>query len=195
MSSSATPASRVSAIARSIVDRSLYTGISTVTSGAASVTGRVLPSPVQMSFAKGLRPSVPIACGLLAAALSIGAMIPSLRPMGWSLTALPRVDSASGMGAAARARDPGFRTVDAGAYDGQFYWGIAVDPIATGNVHQSFDDPPYRYGHPLYGWLGWVLSAGQARAAPAALAVVGVISMVAAALAAGALAVRGGRLG
>ena len=29
-------------------------------------------------------------------------------------------------------------------------------------VDWSFDTASYRYGHPLLGWLGWVLSAGQA---------------------------------
>ena len=121
---------------------------------------------------------VPVACGLLAAALTAATMAAVLRPQGWSLTALPRVDGATPMGADARARDPGFRTVHPGAYDGQFYWGIAVDPLAIGNVHQDFDSASYRYGHPLYGWLGWLFSAGQARAAPAALAAVGLLSML-----------------
>lgn len=129
----------------------------------------------------------PVACGVLAVALAAVAMSASLRPAGWSLTALPRVDAATPMGAAARARDPSFHTVHPGAYDGQFYWGIAVDPIATGDVHQSFDTAPYRYGHPLYGWLGWLFSAGHARAAPAALAVIGLVSMLFAGIAAALL--------
>jgi hypothetical protein len=97
------------------------------------------------------------------------------------------------MGAAAQALDPGFRTVHPGAYDGQFYWGVAVDPLANGSVHALFDKASYRYGHPLFGWLGWLFSAGVARAAPAALAAVGLASLVAAAAAAALLGlVRGG---
>ena len=115
------------------------------------------------------------------------ALIPALRPADWSLTALPRVASNTGMGAAALARDPHFHVVRTGDYDGQFYWGIAVDPIATGDVHQSFDTASYRYGHPLLGWLGWGLSAGQARAVPAALLAVGVLSLVLAAFGASLL--------
>jgi hypothetical protein len=114
-------------------------------------------------------------------------MVPSLRPAGWSLSVLPRVDTDTGMGTAARARDPGFRTVHPGAYDGQWYWGIAVDPIATGHVHQSFDDPPYRYGHPLLGWLGWLGSAGQAEAVPAVLAAVNLLAIALAGFVAGLL--------
>jgi hypothetical protein len=130
---------------------------------------------------------VPAACATIAVCAAIAALIPVLRPAGWSLTALPRVAAQTGMGAAARARDPEFHTVTTGPYDGQFYWGIAVDPIATGNVHQSFDTASYRYGHPLLGWLGWLLSAGQARAAPAALLIVGLASLALAALAASLL--------
>ncbi|HWX09317.1 MAG TPA: hypothetical protein VNY33_05010 [Gaiellaceae bacterium] len=130
---------------------------------------------------------IPAACATLALCAAVAALVPVLRPVGWNLTALPRVAANTGMGAAARARDPGFRTVTTGSYDGQFYWGIAVDPIATGDVHQSFDTASYRYGHPLLGWLGWLLSAGQARAAPAALLAVGLASLALAALAASLL--------
>jgi hypothetical protein len=138
---------------------------------------------------------VPAACGILALVAALLALIPALRPVGWDVTALPRVADNTGMGAAAQAKDPGFHTVHIGAYDGQFYWGIAVDPIATGDVHQSFDTASYRYGHPLLGWLGWLLSAGQARAASAALLGVGLVSLVVGAVAASLLGQAFGRRG
>jgi hypothetical protein len=122
-------------------------------------------------------------------------MLPTLRSAGWSLSALPRVDAKTKLGAAARALDPGFHTVHPGAYDGQFYWGVAVDPLALGRVHNAFDKASYRYGHPLYGWLGWLFSAGRARAAPAALAAVGLISLFVAAASAAALGLGRGRSG
>lgn len=138
---------------------------------------------------------VPAACGVLALVAALLALIPALRPVGWDLTALPRVADNTGMGAAAQAKDPGFHTVHIGAYDGQFYWGIAVDPLARGDVHQAFDTASYRYGHPLLGWLGWLFSAGQARAAPAALLGAGLVSLVAAAVAASLLGQALGRRG
>jgi len=139
--------------------------------------------------------AVPASCAVLAVVLTVVVMVPSLRPAGWSLTVLPRVDSNTAMGAAAKARDPGFRTVDMGGYDGQWYWGIAVDPIATGDVHQHFDTVAYRYGHPLYGWLGWLTSAGQPRAVPSALAALNLIAIAAAAFLAGMLGRAGGGRG
>jgi hypothetical protein len=136
-----------------------------------------------------------LACGTLAAFLSALAMLPTLRSSGWSLTALPHVDSRTKLGAAARAIEPGFRTIHPGAYDGQFYWAIAVDPLATGELHSDLDKPSYRYGHPLYGWLGWFLSGDRARAAPAALAAIGLGSMFAAATIASLLGLAGGGTG
>jgi hypothetical protein len=136
-----------------------------------------------------------LACGLLAVLVAGVAMIPMLRSADWSLGALARIDSKTQLGAAAHRLDPGLPTVHPGAYDGQFYWGVAVDPLATGDVHQAFDKPSYRYGHPLYGWLGWLVSAGRPRAVPAALAAVGLASLAAAAALAAALGLGRGRPG
>jgi hypothetical protein len=141
------------------------------------------------------RSTVPAACGLLAALLGAAAMIPSLRAAGWSVTALPRVDANTPMAQVARSVDPGFRLVHPGSYDGQFYWGIALDPLGTGTAHHAFDKTPYRYGHPLLGWLGWLASAGRGSAAAAALAALGLASLFAAGAAAAALGLARGRSG
>ena len=146
-----------------------------------SLTSRVLP--------------VPLASGALALVVATLAVVPSLRPAGWDVSALPRVGSSSALGAEARRIDPGFHTVQQGAYDGQFYWAIALDPLATGSIHRGVDAPSYRYGHPLYGWLGWLFSAGQGTAAAAALIAVGLASLAAAAAAAAWLGVRRGSSG
>lgn len=130
----------------------------------------------------------PFAYGVLAASLAFVAMIPSLRPAGWDVTALPRVGAGTPMAQKARSVDSSFRLVDQGSYDGQFYWGIAVDPVARGGIHDAFDTASYRYGHPLFGWLGWLASAGQAPAAAAALVVVGLLALFLAAAAAAQLA-------
>jgi hypothetical protein len=131
--------------------------------------------------------SIPLACGALALLLTVVSLVPLLRPQGWSLTALPRVSAPSTpMGERAKAIDPGFHTVT-NAYDGQFYWGIAIDPLARGYIHQRFDDASYRYGHPLLGWLGWLASGDTSRAVPAALLAICLASMFAAGWAASRL--------
>jgi hypothetical protein len=146
-----------------------------------SLTSRVLP--------------VPLASGALALVVASFALVPLLRPMGWDVTVLPRVGSVTPLGAAAKRIDPNFRTAHAGGYDGQFYWAIALDPVATGSIHRDIDNPSYRYGHPLYGWLGWLFSAGQGTAAAAALLAVGLASLTAAAAAAAWLGRRRGSAG
>jgi len=134
-----------------------------------------------------------LVCALLAVAVGWAAMVPPLRSADWNPRVLAHVDPNSPLYAAANALDPGFRDVHPPGYDGQFYWGIAVDPLALGSVHRYFDKPSYRYGHPLYGWLGWLLSAGSANAVPVALVFVGLASLAAAAaLAVGLAFARGG---
>jgi type IV secretory pathway TrbD component len=54
---------------------------------------------------------VPLAYGLLAAVLTVIAMLPSLRPAGRSLTVLPRVGAGSALAATEKRVDPGFRLV------------------------------------------------------------------------------------
>src|SRR5579872_3169757 len=122
-------------------------------------------------------------------------MVPSLCEAGWSFSALPRVDSQTTLGAAARALEPGFHTVHPGAYDGQFYWGMAIDPLASGALHSDFDKPSYRYGHPLYGWIAWLVSGDRASWVPAALAAIGIASMFSAAAVATCLGLRRGSPG
>ena len=134
-----------------------------------------------------------VTCGVVAVVVACLAVAPQLRSAGWSLSALPRVAATTDLGALARRVDPGFHTVRSGAYDGQFYWGVAVDPLATGPAHRVFDKASYRYGHPLYGWLAWAVSGGQAQAVPAALFLLGLASLFAAAALAAALGrARGG---
>jgi len=103
------------------------------------------------------------------------------------VTSLPRVATGTQLAAVAHGVDHGFATVPSAGYDGQFYWAIAVDPLARGRAHAAVDKPTYRYGHPLLGWLGWVLSAGRASAAAGALFAVGLLAFAAAAALAAAL--------
>jgi hypothetical protein len=49
--------------------------------------------------------------------------------------------------------------------------------------------PAYRFGHPGYGWLAWLLAAGRASAVPLTLLLIGLVSMFVAGTAASRLAV------
>jgi hypothetical protein len=123
----------------------------------------------------------------LALALAGVVAAATLRPDGWNVTSLPRVGSGTELAAVAHRVDHGFATVPSAGYDGQFYWAIAVDPLARGRAHAAVDKPTYRYGHPLFGWLGWLFSAGRASGAAGALLAVGLLAFAAAAALAAAL--------
>jgi hypothetical protein len=122
-------------------------------------------------------------------------MTPALAAQNWDAAALVRLDAHGALARAAERVVHGFRTSRSGAYDGQFYWAIAVDPLATGAVGRAVDKPSYRYGHPLYGWLAWLLSGGRARYAAGALAAIGIAAMAAAAVLASHIARMHGRTG
>jgi hypothetical protein len=147
------------------------------------------------SSTRGVVPAPALAAAL---ALTLGALaaVASLRPVGWNETALVQVGSGTALARIAERVDPGFHTVGSGGYDGQYYWAVALDPLATGDAHRAVDRPEYRYAHPLLGWLAWLGSAGRDRHAAAALLAFGLASLAAAAAASAVLARRvGGRPG
>jgi len=134
---------------------------------------------------------VPAACGLLAAALAGLAIFAAARPHNGNLSALVRMSAGppfAELAQAARQRDSTFVELPQNSYDGQFYWGVAVDPLATGSIHGDLDDPPYRYGHPLYSWLARAAAGGRVRALPESLVAVGLFAMLVAGAAASLLA-------
>ncbi|HJQ43662.1 MAG TPA: hypothetical protein VJ831_11300 [Jatrophihabitantaceae bacterium] len=85
-------------------------------------------------------------------------------------SALVKMASDEPMAALARAGDRRFTFVtDVQHYDGVYYYAMARDPFARATAHGLIDQAPYRYGHPLHGWLAGVLSLGRASAVPGAL--------------------------
>ena len=80
-----------------------------------------------------------------------------------------------------------------GHYDGAFFYAVTRDPLATGQAHKLLPEPSYYWGHPAYGWLTWLASAGgQPAAVPDALLAVGLLSIF---VAAGAASLLAGALG
>ena len=47
-------------------------------------------------------------------------------------------------------------------YDGQWFLGLAHDPLLGERLATIFDMPRYRAGRPLQAVAGWLLAAGQA---------------------------------
>ncbi len=82
------------------------------------------------------------------------------------------------MASLARQIDKGFNFVPPGShYDGVYYYAIALDPFARGKPHTLIDFAPYRYGHPLQGWLAALLSLGHHAMVPLALALLSLIGV------------------
>jgi hypothetical protein len=54
-------------------------------------------------------------------------------------------------------------------YDGQWYLGLAYDPLLREHLADGFDMPRYRARRPLLAMVGWLLAAGQTAAVPAGL--------------------------
>jgi len=86
-------------------------------------------------------------------------------------------------------RQPFSFVAGASHYDGVYYYAIARDPLVQGQAHELIDSASYRYGHPAYGWLAWILSGGgRPGAVPAALLAASLVGLCLAAAAASVLA-------
>ena len=114
----------------------------------------------------------------------------SLHFQAWDTTSLVRMHDNLPLAKLALHDDPTFRLRgNSGFYDGAYFYAIARDPIATGAAHDLLTEAPYYWGHPAYGWLAWLASAGgEPRAVPDALLLVGLLSILVAGAAAGVLA-------
>lgn len=95
---------------------------------------------------------------------------------------LLNVPDGDGLAQYIRSLDPDFRFVSThDAYDGRYFWTMAVDPFARGEAHDLIDLAAYRYGHPLYSWVAALLSFGHVKWLPVIFWVLSVVSMGAAA--------------
>jgi hypothetical protein len=133
---------------------------------------------------------IPLACAL-AALVSAGAgVVASLHWQGWDTSALVRMHDTLPVSKLALHDDPTFRLRHkSGFYDGAYFYAIARDPLATGQAHRLLGEAPYYWGHPGYGWLAWLASAGgRPRWVPDALLAVGLLSIFVAGAAASVLA-------
>jgi hypothetical protein len=62
-------------------------------------------------------------------------------------------------------------------YDGQWFLGLAYDPLLRGHLADRFDMPRYRARRPLLAMAGWLLAAGRPAAVPAALLAVELLAV------------------
>jgi hypothetical protein len=78
-------------------------------------------------------------------------------------------------------------------YDGQWFLGLAYDPLLRGHIADGFDMPRYRARRPLLAMAGWLLAAGRPAAVPVALLATGLLAVGAGCAATARLLVPAGR--
>jgi hypothetical protein len=133
---------------------------------------------------------IPVACAVAALASAGAGVVASLHWQAWDTSALVRMHNALPISKLALQDDPTFRLRHtSGFYDGAYFYAIARDPLATGQAHHLLGEAPYYWGHPAYGWLAWLASAGgRPGAVPDALLALGLLSILVAGAAASVLA-------
>jgi hypothetical protein len=82
---------------------------------------------------------------------------------------------------------------DGTGYDGQWFLGLAYDPLLRGHLADGFDMPRYRARRPLFAMAGWVLAAGRPAAIPVALLAVELLAVGLGCAAVGRVLARYGR--
>lgn len=121
--------------------------------------------------------AVGIACGAAAVAAGLTSMFAS-QDGSFSPSALVHISSTEPLARIASQSDTHFHFVSSVQhYDGAYYFAMARDPLLVGSAHKLIDQPAYRYGHPLHGWLAGLLSLGQAGNVPIALLLLSLIGL------------------
>lgn len=123
--------------------------------------------------------AVPIACGVVALAIAGIAVREAVAAKGGNITSLVGIMATEPLAPEVSRHDADF-VFSADHLDGAYFYAIAVDPLATGAAHDLVDVPAYRFGHPGYGWLAWLLAGGRASAVPNTLLLIGLVGMFAA---------------
>jgi hypothetical protein len=136
------------------------------------------------------RQLIPLACAVAALATAAVGVVASLDSDGWNTTGLVQMWDALPLAKLAVHDQPTFRLRGrSGHYDGAFFYAVARDPLAIDQAHTLVSEAPYYWGHPAYGWLAWLASAGGTpTAVPDALLAVGLLSIFIAGAAASLLA-------
>jgi hypothetical protein len=141
------------------------------------------------------QPSWRALAGVAAAGLLVGCVLLVLQfaRLGWEPTAPFVVGTSWGLDEELAARHLQVTITPGNGYDGQWFLGLAYDPLLGERLAASFDMPRYRAGRPLQAVAGWLLAGGQAEAIPVALLAVGPLAVALGCAATGRLVAAWGR--
>jgi hypothetical protein len=120
---------------------------------------------------------IALLCALIAMALS-GVTAAFVMDAGDGTSSLVHMSQTDPISSLARRADPDFGFVPTTShYDGTYFYAVGRDPFARGDEHNLIDRGAYRYGHPFYGQLAGLFSAGNPSALPLCLLLVSVVAM------------------
>ena len=141
------------------------------------------------------QPSWRALAGVAVAGLLVGGVVLVLQfaRLGWEPTAPFVVGTSWGLDEELAARHLPVATTPGNGYDGQWFLGLAYDPLLGERLAASFDMPRYRAGRPLQAVAGWLLAGGQAEAIPVGLLAVGPLAVALGCAATGRLVAAWGR--
>jgi hypothetical protein len=135
--------------------------------------GASTPPPAEQARWRAVLPP-----GLAGGCLGLLFLVAGLAPTGFSPTGPFQVGEQWGLGEELAARGVTVTTEPGIGYDGQWYLALAYDPLLLRHdLTRQFDNPRYRAGRPLQGWLGWLLAAGRPGAIPLALLALGPLAV------------------
>jgi hypothetical protein len=135
--------------------------------------GASTPPPAEQARWRAVLPP-----GLAGGCLGLLFLVAGLAPTGFSPTGPFQVGENWGLGEELAARGVTVTTEPGIGYDGQWYLALAYDPLLLRqDLTRQFDNPRYRAGRPLQGWLGWLLAAGRPGAIPLGLLALGPLAV------------------
>jgi hypothetical protein len=142
-----------------------------------------------------LQPRWRAVVGVAAAGLVVGCLLLVLQfvRLGWEPTAPFVVGTSWRLDEELAARHRPVQLTPGNGYDGQWFLGLAYDPLLGQRLASSFDMPRYRAGRPLQAVTGWLLAGGQAAAIPFGLLAVGPLAVAMGSAATGRLVAAYGR--
>jgi hypothetical protein len=133
--------------------------------------------------------------GVAVAGLAVGCALLALQfaRLGWDPTAPFVVGTSWGLDEALAARHVQVRVTPGNGYDGQWFLGLAYDPLLREHLADGFDMPRYRAGRPLQAFTGRLLAGGRGAAVPHGLLAVGPLAVALGCAASGRLLAAGRR--
>jgi hypothetical protein len=141
------------------------------------------------------QPSWRVVAGVAVAGLLVAGALLGLQfvRLGWEPTAPFVVGTTWRLDEELAARHVPVKVTPGHGYDGQWFLGLAHDPLLGERLAAGFDKPRYRARRPLQPLVGWLLAGGQTRAIPLGLLVVGPLAVALGCGACGRLLAASGR--